>query len=177
MNDVEIILTGNAGDTPQLWENTPRAFSRLNVACTPRFRQEGEWKDAPTQWVQVKTWGKLAENTALSIRKGDAVIVKGTYRMEEYTNPEGVVYKTAVIFASAVGFDLRRTRAVAVNVRTDDADSCGPKEPHPKEETGGDEAPEAGPQEQHVGGEPPSHTGAAVAAQGMGSRQTSDAPF
>ncbi len=117
MNDIRITLQGNAGETPQLWENGSRPFARVNVASTPRMRIDGEWVDGETQWMQVKAWGRLAENIAASIRKGDAVIVTGTFRHEEYTNDEGVQYRTAVVHANGVGFDLRRTRAQAVSIR------------------------------------------------------------
>ncbi len=124
MNGIQMTFQGNAGDKPQLWDNGNRPFARVNVASTPRIRQEGEWTDGDTQWVQVKAWGRLAENMAASIRKGDSLLVTGNYRMEEYTNDEGVTFKTAVVHASCIGFDLRRTRAMAVSVRSDDEDAA-----------------------------------------------------
>ncbi len=124
MNGIQMTFQGNAGDKPQLWDNGTRPFARVNVASTYRIRQEGEWTDGETQWVQVKAWGRLAENMAASIRKGDSLLVTGTYRMEEYTNDEGATFKTAVVHASSVGFDLRRTRAMAVSVRSDDDDAA-----------------------------------------------------
>lgn len=120
MNDIRMTLQGNAGDQPQLWTNGSRPFARVNVAATPRIRLGEEWVDGDTQWVQVKAWGALAENMAASIRKGDAVMVTGTFRHDEYTNDEGQQFKTAVVHATGVGFDLRRTRAQAVNVRAED---------------------------------------------------------
>lgn len=119
MNDIEITFHGNAGDSPRFWDTRSRPFARLNVACTPRIRQDGEWTDGPTQWFQVKAWGKLAENMTASVRKGDAVIITGNLRMEEYTNEDGVTYKTAVVLATGVGFDLRRSRAQALAVRNE----------------------------------------------------------
>lgn len=119
MSEIRITLQGNAGEDPRLWRNGTRAFARFNVASTPRVRTNDEWTDGDTQWLQIKAWGNLAENIAASIRKGDAVMVTGTFRHDTYTNDDGVVHKTAVIHASGVGFDLKRSRAQAVKVRED----------------------------------------------------------
>lgn len=135
MNGIQMTFQGNAGDKPQLWDNGNRPFARVNVASTPRIRQEGEWTDGDTQWVQVKAWGRLAENMAASIRKGDSLLVTGNYRMEEYTNDEGVTFKTAVVHASCIGFDLRRTRAMAVSVRSDDDDAASAASSRPENST------------------------------------------
>ncbi|HLS01219.1 MAG TPA: single-stranded DNA-binding protein [Beutenbergiaceae bacterium] len=120
MNDVRMVFRGNAGDKPQLWTTGTRPFARVNVASTPRLRIDGEWQDGDTQWIQVKAWGRLAHNMAASIRKGDAVIVTGTFRLEEYTNDQGQTFKTAVVHASGVGFDLVRTCAMAAEIRKDE---------------------------------------------------------
>src|SRR5699024_7486003 len=122
MNGIQMTFQGNAGDKPQLWDNGTRPFARVNVASTYRIRQEGEWTDGETQWVQVKAWGRLAENMAASIRKGDSFVVTGTYRMEAYTNATGASFKTAGVLAGCAGFHLRRTRAMEVVVRSEDDD-------------------------------------------------------
>ena len=143
MNDVNVTFHGNVGEDPKIWHTGTRPFARMNVACTPRLRQDEEWTDGPTQWLQVKAWGPLAENVAASIRKGDSVIVTGVYRMEEYTNGEGTTYKTAVVIASAIGFDLRRTRAQAVKLRTD-AEPTSQTHGSQTQETGGAGEPSGG---------------------------------
>jgi len=124
MNDIRITFRGNAGENPQLWTNGARPFARVNVACTPRIRVDGEWQDGDTQWIQVKAWGRLARNMAASVRKGDAVMVTGSFRHEEYTNDAGKTFKTAVVHAFGVGFDLVRTCAMTATVR----DEQGPGE-------------------------------------------------
>lgn len=117
MNEIWMTISGNAADKPQLWENGERPFARVNVASTSRRLIDGVWQDGQTEWFQVKAWGRLAQNMAASIRKGDAVVVNGTYELDEYTNDAGAVFKTAVIKASSVGFDLRRICAMAVDRR------------------------------------------------------------
>lgn len=147
MNGIQMTFQGNAGDKPQLWDSGARPFARVNVASTLRIRQGDEWTDGDTQWIQVKAWGKLAENMAASIRKGDALIVTGNFRMEEYTNEQGVTYKTAVVVAGGVGFDLRRTCAMAANLRQGEAPENGeqagewPPVKEPAAEGSAEEAP------------------------------------
>src|SRR5699024_475455 len=141
MNGIQMTFQGNAGDKPQLCDNGTRPFARVNVASTCRIRQEGEWTDGETQWVQVKAWGRLAENMAASIRKGDSLVVTGTYRMEEYTNDEGATFKTVDVHAGCVGFDPRRTRhrpLVLCSEDDDPATTGPPRSESPAAQSGDD---------------------------------------
>lgn len=135
MNEIWMTIRGNAADKPQLWENGERPFARVNVASTSRRLIDGVWQDGQTEWFQVKAWGRLAQNMAASIRKGDAVVVNGTYMLDEYTNDSGAVFKTAVIKATSVGFDLRRVCAMAVDRRIE-TEGASAAEDEPAQEWG-----------------------------------------
>lgn len=128
VNDVEVTIRGHVGHEPTIFRGEGRrSFLRLNVASTPRIRsREGEWSDGATQWFAVKLFGDLAENAAVSIRKGDAVLVRGRLEHEEYDTREGERRWTAVIMAEAFGPDLRYASAhVARNVRRASATDGG----------------------------------------------------
>ena len=127
VNEIEVTLRGHVGHEPQLLvREGKQAFLRLNVASTPRVRsREGEWGDGATQWFAVKLFGEFAAHVAHSVRKGDAVLVRGRLEHEEYQTRDGEQRWTAVIVADAFGPDLRMATAhVTRAVRRTDADAA-----------------------------------------------------
>src|SRR5690606_29170002 len=80
------------------------------LASTPRYRKDGQWADRPTEWFTVKAWRDAALNIALSVHKGEPVIVQGRLRSQEWTSADGP-RTDHVIEAFAVGHDLMRGRA------------------------------------------------------------------
>ncbi len=146
-NEVTVTIRGHAGERAELRTGGTKPFVRLSVATTPRRRHGEDWVDGPTQWYQVKAWGDFAQNIAASVDRGDAVIVTGPLRIEEYTTDEGVTYKTAVILANGFGMDLRRAQARMTKVRparsgdpdAQSPDRFAPGNAHlPSEDGGGD---------------------------------------
>ncbi|SED79162.1 single-stranded DNA-binding protein [Ruania alba] len=115
-NEVDVTVRGYVGHNPTLNQREGRQpFLRLNVASTPRIRdRDGEWSDGTTQWFSVKFFGDFAENVAGSVRKGDAVLVRGRLEHEEYLSRDGEPRWSAVIVAHAFGPDLHFAEA---NVR------------------------------------------------------------
>ncbi|WP_147916393.1 single-stranded DNA-binding protein [Ruania zhangjianzhongii] len=126
VNEIEVTLRGHVGHEPNLLASPGKqTFLRLNVASTPRVRsREGEWGDGATQWFAVKLFGEFAEHVAHSVRKGDAVLVRGRLEHEEYQTRDGEQRWTAVIVADAFGPDLRTATAhVTRAVRRADAET------------------------------------------------------
>jgi single-strand DNA-binding protein len=84
-----VVVTGNLARDPEL-RYTPqgKAVVTLSVGDTPRNfdRASGTWTDGVTDWVKVVAWEALAENVAASLKKGDKVVVIGTYKAEKYTD-------------------------------------------------------------------------------------------
>src|SRR5699024_4627197 len=113
VNEVDVTIRGHVGHDPTIFRGEGRrSYVRLNVASTPRIRtREGEWADGATQWFTVKLFGDLAENTAVSIRKGDAVLVRGRLEHEEYETREGERRWSAVVMAESFGPELRYASA------------------------------------------------------------------
>lgn len=129
-----ITVRGNAGADARmrtLEDGTP--VTTFPVAHTPRIRRGGEWVDGPTTWYRVSCWRWLAERVRDSIRKGDAVIVQGKVRTEQWRDEAGLVREGQLIEATTVGHDLTRGTAVFTRVvRT-------PEDDHPLMESPAEE--------------------------------------
>ena len=84
-NHVELI--GFLGQDPELKSSTNgRAFTRLSLATTERWRdKEGEYQSR-TEWHTVFCWGKRAEAAARLLKKGSHVLVEGQLRSRSVTN-------------------------------------------------------------------------------------------
>lgn len=78
------------------------------MACTPRIKRNGEWKDGRTTWYRVTAWRRLAENIRDSISKGDPVIVHGKLTTQAWTNQNGEPREDFEVDALWVALDLRR---------------------------------------------------------------------
>lgn len=117
VSETEVTVRGRLGFNPELQEAPgKKPWLRLRVATNRRIRNGDEWVDGPTSWYDVKLWDDFARNVALSMRKGDPVIVQGSLQIDEYTNGSGVTLRTPVIHAHALGPDLRYVAAAVMRV-------------------------------------------------------------
>lgn len=67
----------------------------------------GQWVDGHTNWFHVQTYRALAVNTAMSIHKGDRVIVTGKLRITTYLRKDGTQGTNVNIEADSIGHDLK----------------------------------------------------------------------
>lgn len=109
--DSHIDLAGFVASEPafkRLENGTSTA--KLRVAYTERrfSRETGEWADGPTSFVTVLCWRTLADNVAISLRKGEPVVVRGRLRVREYPGKDGSPRIAVEVDASSVGHDLSR---------------------------------------------------------------------
>lgn len=107
--DAVLELSGNVGtevETKVTRGGWPTASFR--VACTPRQRRGGEWGDAETIWLTVTCFRGLAENVAVSVSKGDPVLVSGKLRLSSWEDEHGERRERFVLEATTVGPDLTR---------------------------------------------------------------------
>lgn len=112
-NEIEVTVCGWVGTHPRLIEgNGGTRILNLRLGSTPRRRDPvtGSWGDGPTQWFTVVAFRDLAANAALSLHKGDPVLVRGRLSMREWEH-EGRPYWAAEIVADAIGPDLSRGAA------------------------------------------------------------------
>ena len=118
MNDTIMTVVGNVVDEPRMRiTKNGHAVTNFRLASTSRRfdRDQNVYVDNGTLFVTVTCWRALGENVALSLHKGQPVVVTGRYYSREYVVNE--VRKLAYeLEASAVGHDL--TRGTAEFTRT-----------------------------------------------------------
>lgn len=81
----EIVVEGNIGKEPEL-KFTPGGDSvcNMSVAVSARRKVDGEWVDGEVTWYRVAAWGKFGEACMENVSKGDAVIVRGKFKLSTY---------------------------------------------------------------------------------------------
>ncbi|MFB7889864.1 single-stranded DNA-binding protein [Cellulosimicrobium cellulans] len=106
--DVTVTLSGFVATTPTLFRSqSGNDFTSFRIAQTRRYldRERGEWVDGRTLWFTVKVWKHVARNVALSLHKGDPVVVTGRLSLDEWDGPDGP-RTSLVVEATALGPDL-----------------------------------------------------------------------
>lgn len=111
MNDTLVTLAGYLGSDVAVRDaggGVPVAGFR--VATTPRrfSRKDDAWVDGDTQWYSVSAWRQLAENCALSLRRGDPVVLHGRLSAETWQNKAGIEVSSMAIELIWIGHDLSR---------------------------------------------------------------------
>ncbi|MBP2474244.1 single-strand DNA-binding protein [Crossiella equi] len=95
--------------------HTPNGHLSTNfrvISRTRRFdRERQEWTDGEHLAVRVQCWGELAESAALTLRKGDPVLVTGSLSTREYDAADGSRRVSVELRASAAGPNLRHCSA------------------------------------------------------------------
>lgn len=88
---VRIELEGHLGSDPKTRTVNGRDYTELSVAVGQgyRSRQTDQWVDQGTAWYAVHPVSKRAGQEAVLLHKGDAVIVAGMLRVDEFTRADG----------------------------------------------------------------------------------------
>jgi single-strand DNA-binding protein len=108
--DNQITLRGYLTAEPKLHQKTPTAVpvTEIRVGSTPRRlnRETGEWQEVATSYYTIKCWRRLAINTASSLHKGDMVVVRGKFYMNNWIDNQQRSRATLEIEADSIGHDL-----------------------------------------------------------------------
>jgi single-strand DNA-binding protein len=82
----------------------------MRVGWTPRSfdRGTGEWADQPSSFITVQCYKKVAEHVYVCLRRGDPVVVRGTLRVREFVDQQGVRRSSVEVMADSIGHDLSR---------------------------------------------------------------------
>ena len=132
-NGLIVTVVGWAASKPREVNGDGVPFTSFRVATTPRHfdKGHGAWADGRTEWLTVKVFRDVALNVAVSINKGDPVVVHGKLRTEEWQGENGP-RSGMVVEASALGHDLTRGRSVFARtvhvgsaVRSDEPEGAG----------------------------------------------------
>jgi len=98
-------VVGNVTRDPELrFSKTATPVASFAVAVRPWVPGGGE---QPVQFVEIVTFGSLAENVSERVRKGSRVCVVGRYQDRQWTDKAGDPRVTTELIAEGVGPDLR----------------------------------------------------------------------
>ncbi len=100
----KVILVGNLGKDPELRvTNSQLPVCSFSLATGERRKEGGNWVDH-TEWHNIITFDKTAENCSKFIKKGSQVFVEGRIQTRKWQDKEGKDRWTTEIIASTVQF-------------------------------------------------------------------------
>lgn len=104
-----VTISGNVGGNVEFRAaRNSSAVATFRLGCTPRINRQGNWRDASTIWMTIVCYRTLAEHVLASVNKGDAVVVQGKLRSQEWSDANGENHQRLAIEATSVGHDLTR---------------------------------------------------------------------
>lgn len=110
MSTSTITTTGFVVNDPVFYEkdDNKKAYAAFRFASTPRYfsKEDHEYVDGNTSWFEVRTFGRLADNVAQSIKKGDPLVITGDLRTRIWNDNEGNEHTSFAINSQTIGHDL-----------------------------------------------------------------------
>ena len=82
----QITIEGNVGSDPEIKFTQDDAYASFSLANTPWSKTKGEGE---TMWFRVTFWNKKAELLMDTVKKGDKVLIVGTFKSYAYQDKEG----------------------------------------------------------------------------------------
>ncbi len=96
----KMTIVGRLGRDPEAMGATGVRFS---VVTQDRVKNDkGEWEDRDTTWHTVKAWRTLAQQALSTLKKGQEVIVYGTFSADEWVDKEGQERVTNEVTAESI---------------------------------------------------------------------------
>jgi single-strand DNA-binding protein len=103
-----ITLTGIVGTEPRaVTTSEGLAITSFRLASTQRRfdKSKEKWIDGETNWYTITSFRQLATNSAVSVKKGERILVTGRLRIRDWEN-SGKSGTNIEIEADALGHDL-----------------------------------------------------------------------
>jgi single-strand DNA-binding protein len=127
VNETYVTVCGTVGTDPRRVVGDEWVITSFRLAHTPRRfdRRQGGWTDGDTSWYGVKASRSLANHVAVSVSKGDRVVVHGRLRVSEWRTSEGELRSGFVIEADTVGHDLTFGTSTFSRARADRPEVSG----------------------------------------------------
>ena len=130
MSDI-ITLTGIVGTEPRAVTTAEGlAITSFRLASTQRRfdKAQEKWIDGDTNWYSITTFRQLATNAAVSVKKGERILVTGRLRIREWESG-GKSGTNIDIEADSLGHDLSwGTAAFSRGAGSTPADTAAPVE-------------------------------------------------
>ncbi len=101
----KVILIGRLGKDPELRYTTQQfPICNFSIATSERRKdQSGNWGES-TEWHNIVTLGKTAENCSKYLKKGREVFIEGKLRTRKWQDKEGKDRYTTEVTADVVQF-------------------------------------------------------------------------
>lgn len=86
----KVFLIGRLTKDPEL-RSTPNgaSVSDLSLATSRKYRTRDNEERTDTLYIDVTVWNRQAENCHRYLRKGSAIFVEGSLKMDRWETPEG----------------------------------------------------------------------------------------
>lgn len=101
---LKVTAIGNLGSDPEVFDGQKGAITSFSIAHNEKWKGNDGEPQERTEWVRVKTFGKLAELCAEYLTKGRQVYIEGTLRTDKYEDKDGVERQSTYVVASEVTF-------------------------------------------------------------------------
>lgn len=103
-NHNRVTLIGNLTDDPELrFLDNGKALTKFSIAINRKYKQDKQEKDEVC-YVEVTTWGKLAEACGEYLEKGKAVFIDGRLNFNTWETKEGQKKTKFNVVANSVDF-------------------------------------------------------------------------
>ena len=110
MNDIITTVIGNAvTDVSLRVTSTGASVASFRIASNSRRfdKSTNSWIDQDTSYLSITAWSQLAENVALSVHKGQGLVVTGKLKVRQWQDADKSGTNVE-IDAIAIGHDLNR---------------------------------------------------------------------
>lgn len=122
-------IVGRLAADPDL-RFTPNGVAVCSVRVVTNARKYNKntntWEDEPPCWFSGSVWRQAGENVQKTLKKGDAVIVVGTYKQRPWESKEGQKNVANELDITAIGPDLSwATAEITKNERSGGGSTYG----------------------------------------------------
>jgi len=110
MNDIITTVIGNAvTDVSLRTTSTGASVASFRIASNSRRfdKSTNTWIEQDPSYLSITAWSQLAENVALSVHKGQTLVVTGKLKVKQWQDAEKSGTNVE-IDATAIGHDLNR---------------------------------------------------------------------
>ena len=110
MNDIITTVIGNAvTDVSLRVTSTGASVASFRIASNSRRfdKSTNSWIDQEPSYLSITAWSQLAENVALSVHKGQGLVVTGKLKVRQWQDADKSGTNVE-IDAVAIGHDLNR---------------------------------------------------------------------